>query len=224
MQEKEKTLGGKILGVCSAVICVLLSVILVVNCILIAKSFIQKDKVPSLFGWYPMIVLSDSMYPMIQQGDLILGKETDVSTLKEGDVISFFDPESKTSAVVTHRIVSSVEKDGKLYYTTKGDANSTKDTELVPAENVIGLYRNRIKGLGKAAMFMQTTTGFIVCIAVPVLILVGYDFIARKKREKDEPVDEEKEKLLAELNALKAEKAKRESEAQNTKQPEASSN
>lgn len=204
----EKSILKTIGNVVSAIICVILSLILILNCTLIVKGMVKSDKVPSIFGYYPMIVLSDSMFPEIKKGDLIIGKEAKVEELKVGDTISFFDPESKTGAVVTHRITDIEVVDGQTLITTKGDANSIKDTEKVPGDKVIGIYQSKIPGAGKVAMFMQTTTGFIVCIAVPVVLLVGYDFITKRKKPEEKAADEEKEKLLAELEALRAEKAK----------------
>ncbi len=209
-EQGKRSVGRTIWNAISLVICILLACILLINCILIVKSAINKDKVPSIAGWYPMIVLSDSMYPEIQKGDLIFGRVVSPEKVQVGDVISFFDPESKTGAVVTHR-VTDITMDGGLSFTTKGDANSIKDSEQIPADKVIGVYKTRIRGAGKIAMFMQTTTGFIVCIALPVLLIVGYDFLTRHKKEKTPEVDEEKEKLMAELQALREEKARRES-------------
>lgn len=66
----------------------------------------------------------------------------------------------------------------------------------------------RIPGMGNIAMFMQTTAGLIVCVVLPLIILVGFDFIRRRQFEKTSRQDTEA--LLAELEALKAEKASKE--------------
>ena len=60
---------------------------------------------------------------------------------------------------------------------------------------------------------MSTIPGFIVCVLVPLLLLVGYDVVRR--RIADKASDEDKEALLAELEALRAEKQAKE---QNTDQ------
>ena len=51
--------------------CIILIPILLINITLIAKSFINKDEVPSIGGVLP-IVLTDSMHPKIESGDLII--------------------------------------------------------------------------------------------------------------------------------------------------------
>jgi hypothetical protein len=59
-------------------------------------------------------------------------------------------------------------------------------------------------------MFMQTTPGLIVCCVCPVLILVGFDLIRRKKLDKNQKDDTEA--LRRELEELRALKEKKEEE------------
>ena len=55
-------------------------------------------------------------------------------------------------------------------------------------------------------MFMQTTKGLIVCVVIPILLLVGFDFIRQAVYERRRKKDTDA--LLAELEALRAEKEK----------------
>ena len=203
---KEKTsTSHKIFSIIGIVLCIILIPILIINITLIIKSNIGKDEVPSVGGYFPMIVLTDSMNPDIKSGDLIICHTIDAGTIKENDIISFFDPAGSGSAIVTHRVVEIVNEDGRLFFKTKGDNNNTADKDLVPAENLVGIYKTRIAKAGNIAMFMQTTTGLIVCVVLPVILLVGYDIIRRRAYEKKNRTDTDA--LLAELEALKAEKA-----------------
>ena len=87
---------------------------------------------------------------------------------------------------------------------TKGDANNIEDMQPVPAENLVGIYRSRIPGLGNVAMFMQTTQGLILCVICPIILLVAYDMIRRRLYEQENQKDTDA--LLAELEALREEK------------------
>ncbi len=208
---KEKTsTTHKILTIIGTILCIILIPILVINCTLIAKSFMNKEEVPSVGGFLPLIVLTDSMYPEIEAGDLIICHTAEASEIKDGDVVAFFDPAGNGSSIVTHRVLEVTEQDGDLAFRTKGDANNTEDKMLVPAENLVGVYQSRIPGAGNIAMFMQSTTGLIVCVVLPIILLVGYDIIRRRMYEKNKKDD--MDALMAELNALKAEKAQREKE------------
>ncbi len=205
---KEKTsTAHKILSVIGVVLCIILVPILIINITLIIKSTTNKDEVPSVGGYLPLIVLTDSMYPEIKSGDLIICHTIDAESVQEKDVIAFFDPAGNGSSVVTHRVIEIVREDGKLFFKTKGDYNNVEDKTLVPAENLVGVYQTRIAGAGNIAMFMQTTTGLIVCVVLPIILLVGYDIIRRRLYEKKNKTDTDA--LLAELEALKAEKAEK---------------
>ena len=202
----------KLLTIIGTILCVILLPILIINLTLIVKSYVNTDEVPSIGGVFPMIVLTDSMYPEIASGDLIICNTLEPEEVREGDVISFFDPMGSGTSVVTHRVLEIVEEDGELSYRTKGDNNNAEDQVLVPEKNLVGIYRSRIPGLGNVAMFMQTTPGLILCVVCPVLLMVGYDMLRRKKYEKAKQQDTDA--LLAELEALRALKAEKEKQEQ----------
>ena len=206
---KEKTYTAhKILTIVGTVLCIILIPILLINITLIAKSYINKDEVPSIGGTFPLIVLTDSMYPDIKSGDLIICNTAEAEDVKVNDVISFFDPAGNGTSIVTHRVIEIVEEDGEILFRTRGDNNNTEDKELVPAENLVGVYKMRIAGAGHIAMFMQSTAGLIVCVVLPIILLVGYDLVRRRIYEKSKK--EDTDALLAELEALRAEKAEKE--------------
>lgn len=198
----------KVLTIIGAVLCIILIPILIINITLIIKSYTNKDAVPSIGGYCPLIVLTGSMEPEIKSGDLIICKQIDSEDVKVGDVISFFDPDSTGKAVLTHRVTEIVTEDGDLKFRTKGDANNAEDDSLVPASELVGIYRTRIPGAGNIAMFMQSTAGLVVCVVVPLILLITWDIFRRRR------IDAQNEKdtaaLLAELETLKAQQAEKE--------------
>lgn len=202
----------KLLTIIGTILCIILLPILIINVTLIAKSYINTEEVPSLGGVFPMIVLTDSMYPEISAGDLIICNTAEPEEIQVDDVISFFDPMGSGTSVVTHRVLEIVQEDGQLSYRTKGDNNNAEDQVLVPQDNLVGIYRSRIPGLGNVAMFMQTTPGLILCVVCPVLLMVGFDMLRRKKYEKAKQQDTDA--LLAELEALRALKAEKDKQEQ----------
>ncbi len=208
MAKQQTSTAHKVLTVIGTVLCVILIPILLINLTLIAKSFLNKDEVPSIGGALPLIVLTDSMYPEIESGDLIICHTAEAEEIKVNDVIAFFDPAGNGSSIVTHRVIEVVEKDGNLSFRTRGDNNNTEDRLLVPADNLVGVYQSRIVGAGHIAMFMQSTTGLIICVVLPIILLVAYDILRRRSYEKRKQTDTDA--LLAELEALRAEKAAKE--------------
>lgn len=202
---KEKTSAAhKILTITGVVLSVILIPILLINLTLIAKSYLNKDEVPSIGGYLPLIVLTDSMYPEIAGGDLIICHTAESEDVKAGDIIAFFDPDGSGTSILTHRVLEVMEEDGQIMYRTKGDYNNAPDRKLAPGDDLVGVYQFRIAGAGKVAMFMQSTAGLIVCVVLPIVLLVAYDMIRRRIYEKNKQSDTDA--LLAELEALRAEK------------------
>lgn len=204
-KEESSPASHKALTVVGTIICVILIPILIINITLIVKSYTNKNEVPKIGGFCPLIVLSGSMEPVISSGDLIICKQIDSDKVKVGDIIAFFDPDSTGTAVLTHRVTEIAEENGALAFRTKGDANNTEDRLPVPADDLVGIYKSRIPGAGNVAMFMQTTAGLVVCVIVPLVLLVAYDVIRRRRFEAQNQQDTAA--LLAELQELKAQKA-----------------
>ena len=212
MSKPKTNLKDKILTAIGTLMCIILIPVLVINLTLIAKSYINKDEVPSVGGYLPLIVLTDSMVPEIYSGDLIICHTQDAEEIKVNDIIAFFDPAGNGTSIVTHRVMEVIDENGKLEFRTKGDNNNTEDKLLVPAESLVGVYMTRIAGLGNVAMFMQSSTGLIVCVVLPIVLLVGYDMIRRRIYEKSNKKDTDQ--LLAELEELRRLKAEKEKQEQ----------
>lgn len=199
----------KVFTIIGIVLCVLLIPMLIINVTMIVKSYINKDEVPGFMGVTPLIVLTDSMVDVIYSGDLILCTDVAPEDVAVGDIISFFDPASSAGVVVTHRVIEIIEnEDGTLSFRTKGDNNNTEDKKPVPQESLVGKYKMRIAGAGHIAMFMQTTSGLLLCVFVPLVLFVGYDIFRRRLHEKSTKQD--MDDLMAELEALRAAKAESE--------------
>lgn len=212
---------SKAFTIIGIILCVILVPILVVNVTMIIKSYTNPEKYPSFAGYTMMIVLSPSMEDTIMTGDLIVVKISEPDAVKgessagaqDGDIISFFDPDSDKQSVLTHRCVEvTTDKEGKPAFRTKGDNNISEDLSLAPAENLIGTYITRIPGAGNVAMWLQTTPGLIVCVAVPIVLLVVYDLIMKKRHDKNKKKDTDA--LLAELESLRAQQAESENQAE----------
>ena len=212
---KEKTSAAhKALTIVGIILCVILVPILLINLTLIAKSYLNKDEVPNISGTTPLIVLTDSMYPVIESGDLIICKGAEAEEIQVGDIIAFFDPAGNGTTIVTHRVIEVVEEKGQLAWRTKGDNNNTEDRLPVTADKLVAVYEGtRIPGFGNVALFMQSTPGLIICVVCPILLLVGYDMLRRHLYEKANKKDTDQ--LMAELEELRCQKAEKEQQEQN---------
>lgn len=208
-----------VFNVLGVLLCVIFIPIIILNVVMIVRSYADPDHIPSVFGYSPVIVLSGSMSPTFETGDMILLQKTDPYTLKVNDVICYMEEES----AVTHRIMEVQQQDGAPVYVTRGDANNAEDTTPVLPEQVQGKYTGiRIAGAGDFAMFLQSTPGMLIFIGGPVLLFILWDVVRRvisnrqTKKEKKllqqessskQQEMEEMEKELQRLRAQVGEKA-----------------
>jgi len=193
--KKTYSLIGKILAILLYIIFI---PILIINITLIVQTYTNPDHLPSVFGIKPAIILSGSMQPTFDTNALVFAKNTATEDLEEGDIITFMTADQKA---ITHRIVAINTSDNTITYTTKGDANNTEDADVVTPDQVEGVYIGQIAGLGGKLLFMQTTSGMILCIIIPLLLYVAWIIFHKTRENKKEK--KRSDALAAELKALK---------------------
>ena len=76
-----------------------------------------------------LIVKSNSMYPTLQKGDVILIKK--YNNYKQGDIVTYAED---SNYLITHRII---EKNNNSFK-TKGDNNNSEDDKTIQLENIKG--------------------------------------------------------------------------------------
>lgn len=134
----------------------------------------KSDKIYDFVKFRSYIIVSPSMEPTINAGDMIFVKKVNVDKLEEGDIISF----NKENIVATHRIINI---DGDTV-TTKGDNNNLEDTPIKKSD-VIGKYSFRIPKIGYVFSFAISPVGLVTIGSIIIFIFI-YDFIFREKKEK----------------------------------------
>ena len=183
---------------------ILLIVAFLVTILVFASA--RNGGIPNLFGIMPMSVQSDSMSPTFNKGDMIIVKEIDdLYTLKKDDVITFYTIVDGSRIINTHRIVEINENEGSRSFITRGDANSVDDNLPVGAADIIGKWSGtRLKGIGSFFDFLQTKTGFFVCVIIPIALFFIFELykfivtlIAAKKEAAGPELDEEEIKRKA---------------------------
>jgi len=127
-------------------------------------------------------VLSDSMAPSINEGDLIIAKAPkDKNALNVGDIITFSAVINGRNEINTHRIIEKTtnELGDQIIYTTHGDNAPEGTNEEVYANTVLAVYSGRIQGLGRIILWLQNPTNFFLIIMIPLILLFlfnGYSF------------------------------------------------
>ena len=235
MEEKsvnEKQNGKKFkmtpLNIVGLIMIIIFLPIIIIDAVIIIKGAVHPDELPMVFNTSPLIVVSDSMTinkdaeeeflkGAFNKNDLIIIKKVDPETLEIGDIITY--REKSSGEFITHRIIDKVISDkGNPSFVTKGDASPDRDPYVVTYDQVVGIYKTRLPGLGGVSQFVQSVPGVIIIIGVPLLIFFGVDLILKNK-EKQKAANKTAE-LEAELARLKAEQAKQEESAQESSEEE----
>lgn len=189
----------------AAWIVVAFAVFMMVFTVVSVSVFDRADR--SLFGYKAFVVLSDSMSKTdFSAGDLVLIKDVDAATLKEGDIIAYISQNTANyGETVTHKIRSlTTDANGNPGFITYGTTTDTDDETVVTYPYVIGKYVAKITGVGKFFEFLKSTPGYIVCILTPFLLLIVAEGIhcirlfKRYKSEQQAEINAEREKLAAE--------------------------
>ncbi len=177
---------GKIIS--SAIFVILMMLIVIILVYIVRIKFLASNSRLGEVRTNFYTILTQSMYPTIKAGDIVVTYKDKDNNYNTGDIITF--TTNGSSITVTHRITEIYEVNGKRTYRTKGDNNNTADMTTIPAENVIGRVVFRIPKAGYIQQFMVTKTGWIVVVVIPCLGIVIYDILkmfkvaAKKKKQK----------------------------------------
>ena len=228
--KKEKKTSAKVMDVLRTVLVVIVVAIAVFMLIFTLATRLVGDLDSDLLGYKMFIVKSDSMKNThFAAGDIIISKKVDPTTLKEGDVITFYDPRvtaGKTpdpnDRVITHMIKRPERtENNEPGYKTFGTTSGVEDGFTVPYSHIIGEYQFKIPFGGWFLAFFRTIPGYICCILVPFLILLltqGISFvrtIVLYRKEQNAIIAAERAKLNEEKAQAEQERAQAERDAQN---------
>ena len=132
---------------------------------------------------YPIAIIEgNSMYPNLQNGDLVVFHTVPPQEIVNGTIIVFVQGETGMSMldslikpVVIHRVVDIiVQADGVINYRTKGDNNQDGDPQLVKGMEVLGTPNVIVPKLGILLLFIRSAQGMIAIIGFITLLYLGY--------------------------------------------------
>lgn len=165
----------KALKITGNVLTGIVAVLVVVMTVLTVFSMVfNRDGTASVFGVQAYVVQSDSMTPEFAAGDVIFSEEVNPEELVAGDIITFISRDSASyGQTITHCIREVTTYNGELAFITYGIATGVDDGTPAAASDVLGRYTFRIAGLGSFFEFLKSVPGYIVCILLPFLVIIG---------------------------------------------------
>ncbi len=205
------------------IVLVLLTSILIAVMALSSKS----SGISTIFGYTIQTIQSDSMVGGspdgyeggdFASGDIIIAKATGFTNdgvYEIGDIVTYTaETTDGGTALIVHRIVDAVDRDGIDVYQTWGDNRAVSEVPdqdsveeyLTPSQIGSVFYSadyhgKIIRGLGGALDFIKSQTGFFLVVLLPMIIFFLYEMIrvvlnasnyrkARTDEEKQAAVDE----------------------------------
>jgi signal peptidase I len=148
-------------------------------------------------------------------GDLIIVQGTDPMALNsdypDSDIIVFKKP-TDTDELIVHRIVDKEEREGKIYFFTKGDGNSNTKWPAIPSSSeydpwnsgngisedlVVGKVVMRIPWIGHFVLFMRNGIGLPIVVGLIILLIIA-EFtipILRNKKERNKEQNPQNQNL-----------------------------
>lgn len=172
---KRLKIENRIRNILYGIMYAVLIIIMVYNISLIAQSILKPNKTPSFLGVKTYVIISESMEPNIEIGDIVVVKAEE--NLDIGDVISY----RKGQSVITHRITQiNKNENGEIEYRTQGDNNNVEDEESIKPSNIEGKVIKIVPKLGKVTLILQNKV-IIIFIFIIFYIYVSRNYKKNKK-------------------------------------------
>jgi signal peptidase len=141
-----------------------------------------------LLGYRSVVVMSDSMVPVLRRGDLVLTRPVPIAAVNVGDVILFREGVSAQVDVI-HRVVAVMNVDVVIHHTqtgldevqhsrvlqTRGDAASIPDGGRVTADRLEGAAFLTLPGVGSIATETPLRAIMLGAAALTALLWVAFE-------------------------------------------------
>lgn len=176
----------KVFKIIAKVLNIILITMFVLFILMVCLQRFSGNKV-SFFNYRMFTVISGSMKPTYDIGDVLISKEVEPSKIKVGDVISYLGAQgSFKDKVITHEVID-IEKDseGKLVFHAKGTANLIEDP-YVYEDQLYGVVIYRSVILSFIYKIVGTTYGVLIFVIIPIFYIIGSEIVSSllEKEEK----------------------------------------
>ena len=185
----------KILGKVGGILSTALIVLEVALILFVVASRITGGT-PALFGYHMYVVVTPSMEPEIQVGDVLISKKYNGGDLREGDVITYLGRQGDMAGkMITHEIISIQGEGEDERIIAKGIANPDPDPAITRSDIAsVMVYKTVV--IGFIYSVISSTWGFWLLVVAPLVILIVSEIItlAREIKKEGEKTDENEQK------------------------------
>lgn len=144
----------------------------------------------SFYGYRLFNVATGSMIPVYNINDVIIVKETDVTTLKVGDDVAYKGTRAGLEGkIITHRIIK-IEEDnnGELRFFTQG-VNSLNADPSITGDQILGKVEGKLFFINELNHVVKSNLGFFFLVFCPLILVIALEIaqsVIEYKLEKNE--------------------------------------
>ena len=176
----------------------------------------------SFLGYRLFNVATGSMIPVYNINDVIIVKETDVSTLKVGDDVAYKGTRAGLEGkIITHRIIKIEENNnGEFRIFTQG-VNSKNVDPSISGSQILGKVEGKLFFINELNHIVKSNLGFFFLVFCPLVLVIALEiaqsvieyklekneiqeFSSKKKNDKED-INEVKTEVKEETKALEKE-------------------
>lgn len=127
----------------------------------------NPEHVPSVLGFTPLTVVSGSMSPGIETGDMVIIRKGN-KNIKPGDIVTY----RLENVLVTHRVKYISDANAAEVFITKGDANGIPDFKTVERSQILGKYMFRIPMGGYLKASLRGLNGILIIVGLILIAIM----------------------------------------------------
>lgn len=148
----------------------LVVIILIVLLVVILQR--ASNNTIALGGFRIFNVVTESMLPKYEIGDVLISKSINPNEIKIGDDITYKGEKGGFAGkIVTHQVIDIKHENGNYTYHTKGLANDEEDP-IVSHNQVYGVIAYKISSLSFISKIMRNIYAFYFFVFVPMVTLI----------------------------------------------------
>ncbi len=195
----EKLRENKVLGIIGTILYYFLVVLIFAVLVVVILQRVSNNNL-TIGGIRIFNVVTESMVPKYEVGDVLIAKTVDADSLQVGDDVAYRgEVGTFNGKIVTHQIIEKKTEDGQIKFVTKGIANEESDPQI-SSNQVYGKIIYKVKSLSIISKIINNLFGFYFLIFVPITILIiikirdiYLDIKERKEDDKDGDEDDKEE-------------------------------
>lgn len=186
---------------------IMIIIVLVVAIILIQR---VSNNNMSLAGYRIFTVITESMVPKYNVGDVLLVKYTEPSEIKiEDDVTYMGRVGSFADKIVTHQVIDiKQQSNGTLEFVTKGIANNDEDP-IVGESQIYGVVQRKLDLMSKLNGIINNMYGMYFLIIIPLAFIVLNEIKGYKEEKKEALKESEEEDTEDSVRSSMAQRRKK---------------